>query len=471
MSHGVLIIEDEPILAKKMAKYLTLNDFDVRTADNGQDGLAAMVEFFPDAVILDFNLPGSLNGLDIIKRIKSSDSSIKIIMITGQGDVRLAVDAMKAGAYDYLSKPVLLSEVKLLLKKAIGQNRTEGQLSYFQEKDATRSGLEQIIGNSSVIRLLKSKIRRIIEATSHLSTGSPPSILVCGETGTGKELVARALHFSGMRAEQPFIELNLAATPYHLLESELFGYEKGAFTDARERKLGLVEAANGGTLFLDEIGELDLASQVKLLKLLEDRSIRRLGSVRDYSVDIQVITATNRDLENLVAEGKFRQDLYYRLNTLTLETPLLCEREDDILLLAHYFIDLFGHKYTKHGLSLSRDAKTAIARYHWPGNIRELRNLMEQATLHCDGLEIQKHHIAIPDVSRNQTNIIKSFPESESSCGSSVSEDKLADTEKDLITNALREVNGNISETARRLGITRDRLRYRIKKYQLTAKF
>ena len=482
MSYGVLIIEDELILAKKVAKYLTLKNFDVQVAHNGQDGLDQMAEFFPEAIILDYNLPGNLNGLQVLEKIKAFDSAIKVILMTGQGNVRLAVDAIKAGAYDYLSKPVVLSELKLLLEKAMMQNQSESQLSYFHEKEATRSGIDQIIGNSASIRQLKSKIRRIIEATAGLQSDSPPAILVFGETGTGKELVARALHFSGVRADKPFIELNLSAIPSHLLESELFGFEKGAFTDARERKLGLVEAANGGTLFLDEIGELDLTAQVKLLKLLEDRSVRRLGSIRDYSVDIQVITATNRSLEDMVMDGGFRQDLFYRLNTLSIEVPSLRERDNDTLVLANHFITLFSRKYNKPEVTLDDKARELIAGYPWPGNIRELRNVMEQTLLHCQGSVISPEQLSIIQLRKSSSSTsrvsqVSSATENFSSAPNvapplvqnAQPEDRLADAERDLIIQTMKEVNNNISETARRLGITRDRLRYRLKKYNYNA--
>ena len=473
MSYGVLIIEDEQILARKIAKYLTLKDFDVRVVDNGRDGLKEMATFFPEAIILDYNLPGDLNGLEVLEEIKSFDAAIKVILMTGQGNVRLAVDAIKAGAYDYLSKPVVLSELKLLLEKAMMQHHSEGQLSYFHDKEATRSGIDQIIGNSSAVRQLKQKIRRIIDATSSIQSDSSPAILVHGETGTGKELVAEALHFSGMRADKPFIELNLSAIPAHLLESELFGFEKGAFTDARQRKLGLVEAANGGTLFLDEIGELDLTAQVKLLKLLEDRSVRRLGSIRDYAVDIQVITATNRSLEDMVTRGDFRQDLFYRLNTLNIEVPPLRDREGDALLLANHFVELFSRKYNKPAVKLDAQASALIEAYHWPGNIRELRNIIEQALLHCEGSQIRETHLSIPRT-HYQPDTIKTPSAARPQIAStsipasnlSSVEEHLADTERDMIEQTMKEVNGNISEAARRLGITRDRLRYRLKKYR-----
>ena len=474
MSCGVLIIEDEQILAKKIAKYLSMKTFDVRVSHNGSDGLEEMRHFFPEAVLLDYNLPGGLNGLQVLEQIIQFDKSIKVIMMTGQGNERLAVDAMKAGAWDYLGKPVVLSELNLLLDKALRQSQHDGQLAYYQQREATRSGLDQIIGMSPAVIDLKERIQRIINATSGLQDDSPPSILITGDTGTGKELVARALHFGGARSERPFIELNLAAIPTHLLESELFGYEKGAFTDARERKPGLVEAANGGTLFLDEIGELDLTAQVKLLKLLEDRSVRRIGSLRDYAVDIQVITATNRSLEQLVQQGSFRQDLFYRLNTLRIGVPPLRERLGDSVLLANHFLRVFSSKYNKSELSLSAESASLIATYAWPGNVRELRNMMEQSVLHSDGTQVMPEMLPFPTVAtaypsdKPEDMPLNSIPAQPIQPASSLDErpdDRLADAERLLIEQTLNAVNGNISETARRLGITRDRLRYRLKKY------
>jgi DNA-binding NtrC family response regulator len=464
MSYGVLIIEDEAVLAKKIAKYLTQRGFETRVVDNGPAGLETLGSFLPDAVLLDFNLPGGLNGLEVLERIRQHDSSIKVIMVTGQGHVRLAVDAMKAGAYDYLSKPVILSELKLLLDRAIGQNRQEGQLSYYHEKQATRSDIEQIIGECEAIRQMRAQIARIIDAGRRLTEGAPPPVLITGETGTGKELVARALHFGGPRGKQPFIELNAATLPSHLVESEIFGYERGAFTDARERKLGLVEAADGGTLFLDEIGELDLAVQAKLLKMLEDRKVRRLGSVRDHSVDIQILTATNRSLPDMAAQGRFREDLLFRLNTLTLQVPPLRERNGDILLLARHFAQQFGQKYDKAALRISDEAAAAIMQYAWPGNVRELRNKMEQAVLLCDREEIASTHLGFQvESAPTATTATNPTGPATSQAGAST----LAAMEREIIERMLTEVDGNVSKAARRLGISRDQLRYRIDKYDL----
>lgn len=467
MGYAVMIVEDEAVLAKKIAKYLGQRGFEVSITGDGRAALDQLPVFLPDAVILDFNLPGGLDGLEVLRQIQAFDPSIRVIMVTGYGNVRLAVDAMKAGAYDYLSKPVVLSELKLLLDRAIEQERTEGQLTYFQDRQAIRGGLEDLIGGSPAITQLKAEITRLIEAAYQLRDGVPPAILITGETGSGKELVARALHYGGPRRDQPFVELNVATVPASLVESELFGYERGAFTDARGRKLGLVEAASGGTLFLDEIGELDLASQAKLLKLLEDRTIRRLGSVRDHIVDIQVLTATNRALEQMVTENRFREDLYYRLNTITIQVPPLRARGGDTLLLAEHFLNLFAHKYNRRPAVLTADARRRLLAYSWPGNIRQLRNAMEQAAMHSSGGEISAGQLPLPASSTVETT---RHPVDRQQDPGDAAPATLGEIERDVIERTLREVGGNVSKAARRLGITRDRLRYRIEKYGLEIK-
>ncbi len=481
MSYGVLIIEDEVILAKKMAKYLTQNGYETRVAGNGKDGLNMLETFQPDAVLLDFNLPGGLNGLEILTRIRSIDTSIRVILITGQGNIQLAVDAMKAGAYDFLSKPVMLSGLKILLERAIGQNQKENLLSYYHGKQAALIDIEQIIGKCAAIHQIRTQIKQITDAARRITEGTPPPVLITGETGTGKELVARALHFGGPRGKAPFIELNLATIPSEIVESELFGYERGAFTDARERKLGLVESANGGTLFLDEIGELPLVVQAKLLKFTEDFVVRRLGSVRSHKVDIQILSATNRPLQNLVEDGKFRADLLFRLNGLSLEVPPLRERGGDIVILARHFTRLFGRKYDKTCLSLAESVGPEILHYHWPGNVRELRSKIEQAVLLCDGQEISTEHLSIPKyVATTNGFSSPSSARPKRRADDSVSVGALQrandatppatlqEAERDLVQSALREVGGNVSKAARRLGISRDQMRYRIEKYALT---
>lgn len=484
MSCAVLIIEDHVVLAKTIAKYLTKGGFEVRVAGNGQDGLSILKTFLPDVILLDFNLPGGMNGLGVMEHVIQHDPSIKIIMFTGEGNVQIAVDAMKAGAYDYLTKPIVLSELKLLLDRAVGLDRKENQLSYYNAKQANRGNIEQIIGKSRAIQEVKDQIAQVISAGNQLTKGTIPGVLITGETGTGKELVARALHFGGSRSNEPFIELNVATLPAHLVETELFGFEKGAFTGAHKRKLGLVEAANGGTLFLDEIGDLDLAMQAKILKLLEDHNVRRLGGVRSYNIDVQIISATNRSLKEMVGDNTFREDLFFRLNALTLHIPPLRERNQDILILAHHFLTFFGRKYNKSNLIFAAKAESTIMNYHWPGNVRQLKNVMEQAVMLCDGQKILMKHLAIPEDSGDQMDSPDpSFSRSEQHVSNAQSykttqsihdaaqENTLEEMERALVERTLQEVDGNVSKGARRLGITRDQLRYRIKKYGLTPQY
>ncbi|HHW78832.1 MAG TPA: sigma-54-dependent Fis family transcriptional regulator, partial [Xanthomonadaceae bacterium] len=394
MSNAILIIDDEATLAKNIKIYLSRHGYEARVATSGEEGLAQLDSFKPDVVLLDYQMQG-LDGLEVLRRIRVEAAHIKVIMLTGHGGVQVAVEAMKAGAYDYLTKPVVLGELKLLLDKAVGQERLEGALTYYQNRQAERSGLRKLLGESPSMLALRHKIHQFMEAEQRLVDGEPPAVLVTGETGTGKELVARAFHFEGPRREKPFVEINCAAIPAQLLEAELFGFERGAFTDARERKLGLVEMANGGTLFLDEIGEMELPLQAKLLKLLEDKTVRRLGSLRDQKVDIRIVAATNQALEERVRQGQFRSDLFFRLRIIHIELPPLRERDEDIILLARAFLDSHGRRYGKSGLRFTPAAEQALRHYSWPGNVRELRNSIEHAVLLTETTLIEPQHLAL----------------------------------------------------------------------------
>jgi transcriptional regulator with GAF, ATPase, and Fis domain len=316
------------------------------------------------------------------------------------------------------------------------------------------------------MRRLKGTLEQVLEAGRRLADAGMPAALITGETGTGKELVARALHFGGARAGKPFIELNCASIPSQLLESELFGYERGAFTDARGRKAGLVEAAHGGTLFLDEIGDIELGLQGKLLKLLEEKSLRRLGSLRELRVDVRVIAATNQPLEKLVREGKFRSDLFFRLRGMQLALPPLRERGDDVLLLSRHFLQLSAARYGKKGLRFSAPAEAALLGYGWPGNVRELRNVIEEAVLLAQDELIVPHQLSFC-ASLGATNAAAPAP--------AVSADipdsgiNLEEVERGLVVQALQKTGWNVTRAARLLGLTRDTLRYRMEKFGLTA--
>jgi DNA-binding NtrC family response regulator len=467
MSAAVLIIEDEATLAKNVATYLKRNGYDTCVAASGEEGLSKIETFRPEVVLLDYALPG-INGIDVLKRIKAVEPNIPVIVVTGQGSELVAVEAMKAGACDYLIKPVVLSELALRLEKLTGLGKLEEELTYYRRKIAEEGHLDQLIGRSQPMIALKDAIGRLIAAEAGLADAELPAVLITGETGTGKEVVARALHYDGPRKNAPFVELNCSTIPGDLLEAELFGYERGAFTDAKQRKLGLIEAAGGGTLFLDEIGDLDVRLQVKLLKLLEDKTLRRLGSVREQRANVRIVAATNRDLEQAVRDGQFRADLLFRLRIVHFELPPLRARGTDITLLARHFLDQQARRYRKGTLAFTLAAEAAMLRYAWPGNVRELRNVLEQAVIMASGLQIDAadlrltSSLASPMVAPAAS---ATTPQVEASADVRVP--NLASAERDLLVRALAQSDGNVSQAARLLGVTRDTLRYRIEKHGL----
>lgn len=459
MGYAVLIIEDEAVLAKNIRLYLERFGYDARTAESAEEGLQLLENFRPDMVLLDYQLPGR-NGLEFLAELQGREPGIQVVMLTGQASVDMAVEAMKLGAADFLIKPVVLGKLKLVIEKALGAERAEKTLSYYRERESRQSGIARLMGDSPPMRQLKARLQRLLEAEAALGGDEPPAVLITGETGTGKELAARALHYDGARRAGPFIEINCGSIPAQLLEAELFGYERGAFTDARERKIGLVEAADGGTLFLDEIGDMDLALQVKLLKLLEEKTVRRLGSVHDRKVDIRIVAATHQPLEQLVREGRFRADLFFRLRIVELNLPPLRARGDDILLLARHFLALQSRRYRKPELRFSPDAEQALLRYAWPGNIRELRNVAEQCVLLASGPQIEAAQLPFCAVLASPP---RTAPVDAGATG-------LEAAERELLLQALETSGWNITRAARRLQVSRDTLRYRIQKYGLVRK-
>jgi DNA-binding NtrC family response regulator len=463
MPYAVLVVEDEATLAKNVALFLQRHGHDVKTTASAEEALSELETFKPDAVVLDFNLPG-MNGVELLGKIRAIDPRIIIIMATGHGSEQVAVDAMKAGAHDYLMKPVSLGKLKLILDKAIGEERKEGELRYYRQREASDSGLAKLVGGSSAVRALKDTIRQLIAAEAGLADSALPAVLIVGETGTGKELVARALHFEGARKRAPFVEVNCSSIPGQLLEAELFGYERGAFTDAKERKLGLIEAAEGGTLFLDEIGEMDLTLQAKLLRFLENKIVRRLGSVRDQQADVRIVAATNRNLEQLVREGKFRSDLFFRLRIIQIELPPLRARNGDVILLAEHFLRQQGARYGKPNLRFGEDALQRLQAHTWPGNVRELRNAVEQCVI------LARSEVISADQLRLSESIDPAQASSTSAerLGTTLPEGmRLDEVEREVLRNALEQTSWNVSKAARLLGVSRDTLRYRIEKYQL----
>jgi two-component system response regulator AtoC len=451
----VLIIEDEATLAKNMSAYLARYGFECAIAGSAEEGMAELERCKPDLVLLDFHLPG-MDGMSALSSMRAILPGLPVIMITGHGTVELAVDAMKAGAYDFLTKPVSLAKLRLLVERALEDHRREQTLTYYRQRDARQGGMQGLLGDSDAMLKLRTRIGQLIDAEHSLRDADAPAVLITGETGTGKELAARALHFGGVRAAQPFVEINCAAIPAQLLESELFGHERGAFTDAHERKIGLVETASGGTLFLDEIGDLDLGLQAKLLKLLEEKTVRRLGNLRDQRVDVRIVAATHQPLEARVREGRFRADLFYRLRIVELPMPALRDRGDDILLLARHFLAVHAARYGRQTLKLDDAACRRMQAHAWPGNVRELRNLMEQAVLLCPGPQLDVAQLNLPAY-------VSLEPRSRSESAT------LEDVERTMLMDALLQTGWNVTQSARLLGISRDTLRYRIEKHRLQA--
>jgi DNA-binding NtrC family response regulator len=457
MSRVILIVEDETTLARNMAAYLERHGYEAHTAGSAEEGLARLDELRPDLVLLDHNLPG-LSGLEALGRIRQAGLGTQVVMLTGHGSTELAVEAMKAGAADFLSKPVALGELRLVLERVGRQERLSSTVDYYQRREAEGSGLDRLIGESAPMRALKERLRRLQQSEAGLDDAAPPTVLITGETGTGKELVARALHYGGPRRAQPFVEINCGALPAALIEAELFGYERGAFTDARQRKAGLLETAERGTVFLDEIGEAEPATQVKLLKLLEEKRVRRLGGVRELAIDTRILSATNQPLEQRVREGRFRADLYYRLRIVEIAVPPLRERGEDILLLARRFLELHAARYRKGGLRLAPDAEAALAAHAWPGNVRELRNAIAQAVLGAE----------LPWVRAADLRLAGAAPAAPGAGPVDDAQDlNLERVERRLIETAMTRTGDNVTAAARLLGVSRDTLRYRLERLGL----
>ena len=447
----VLIVDDEQSLARSAKAFLADHGYEAEVAGTGEQALELLAALQPDVVFADVRLPG-MSGLDLLKRIRAFDPVIPVIMLTAYGSIAGAVEAVKLGAFDYVKKPVDLEELKLLADRARETRLLKEELSYYRRRATTDVGFEGLVGESRAVQAVLERARQIA------ALDETPPVLLTGETGTGKGLLAHAIHAAGPRAAKPFIEVNCTALPTTLMEAELFGHERGAFTDAKESKPGLVEAAEGGFLFLDEIGDVDLAVQGKLLRAIEERAVRRVGSVRERKVDIRIMAATNRDLERAVGEERFRKDLYFRLAVIVLEVPPLRERGEDVLLLTAHFLHAFNAKYGKVVRDLSVAARDLLLSYPWPGNVRELSHVIERAVLWSRGATLDVEHLSL------------TRPVAASDHGDAappVDTATLPQREKTIIEQALRDAGGNQTKAAQRLGISRDTLRYRLKKFGL----
>jgi DNA-binding NtrC family response regulator len=427
----------------------------VEEAENGKKGLKLFKADPADLVILDLKLPDT-DGLAVLKQLKSIDSEIPVVMMTAYGEVETAVEAVRGGAYDFLQKPFQLEKMKVAIKNALEQKMLRAELDGIRRKEQANYNIKNFLGKSKVMQDVFKTVKKIGE--SRAST-----ILIQGESGTGKELVARAIHGSGNGGHRPFLEINCAALPENLLESELFGHEKGAFTDAKFRKKGLFELAEGGTIFLDEIGEMGITLQSRLLRVIENKTFRRVGGVKDLRVNTRIISATNRDLKQAIKDNSFRADLYYRLQVIPIILPPLRERKEDIPLLANHFISLFNNEFKKNIKKISPAVTKLLQAYSWPGNVRELKNVIERAILlEAEDELLQEHlpseiaHGEEPADLLQDTEAFKDvYPMS------------IKDMEKVLIDRTLRETDGNKSKAARILGISRQTLREKTKQYSI----
>lgn len=450
---SVLIVDDEETHARAIGRFLGRRDYAPIVATSATEARAALGRARPDLVLLDLRL-GEEDGVAILREVRAVDASLPVIMMTAYGSVDSAVAAMKAGARDYVQKPIDLEELALLIERALDESRARARLAHLQESVVTQEGDGRLIGASIAMRPVHDFVARMASLGA-LRAGDYPSVLLLGETGTGKSLLARALHRSSPLASRPFMVLDCTSLPRELIEAELFGFERGAFTDARAPKPGLVEVAAGGTIFLDEIGELGADAQAKLLRVIEDRTVRRLGGLQDVAVDVRVIAATNRDPGAEVAAGRLRADLYYRLNVLTVTLPPLRERGDDVLLLARHFLVACARKYGRTPKTLAPDAIDCLLRDRWLGNVRELAHVVERATLMVDGDVVEARHIrpAAADVLQPASG--------------EPATPGLEAAERQLIRQALEDAHGNVSGAARRLGVSRELLRYRARKHGL----
>jgi DNA-binding NtrC family response regulator len=460
------VVDDDASAREGVAGLIRSAGLTAQTFASAEEFLAAPRPKTPSCLVLDVNLPG-LNGLDLQQKLAKANPQVPIIFLTGHGDIPMTVRALKAGAANFLTKPFddeeLLSAIRQCIKVASLERRAqtlERSLKSARSELHQRYDFTQILGGSPRLREALTRAAQVAPTES--------TVLVTGESGTGKELVAWAIHYASARADGPFVAVNCAALPDTLLESELFGHERGAFTGADRQKPGRFELAAGGTLFLDEVGDLSAAVQVKLLRVLQEREFQRIGGTATLKADVRLLTATNRDLAAEMAAGRFRSDLFYRLSVFNVHLPPLRERGEDALLLADHFIRDLGAKMGKGDLTLSRDAREILLHHPWPGNIRELQNAIERSLITCEGALITAAHLAIPAGAQP----VAAPPAAPPPAGSAVSvphSHSLEDLERATILDALRETHGNKAKAAARLGLSRFQLYHRLKRYGIAV--
>ncbi len=447
----VLIVDDEKLIRWSLEEELVELGYSVQTAENGSEGYSLFLRNHPHVVLLDNRLP-DMTGFDILSKIMEISPETIVIMMTGYGSIDDAVKAMKVGAYEYVSKPIEIDEIKILISRALESSRLTQRVSSQQEELNKKYSIQNMIGDSE-------KTKKTVEMILKIAASEAQMVLLEGESGVGKEVVAKAIHYESKRQNEPFVAINCSALPESLIESELFGYEKGAFTDAKRSKPGQLELANKGTLFLDEIGELNLQMQVKLLRVLETRSFKRVGGTREINIDVRIIAATNKNLMKEQEEGRFRQDLYYRLRVIDLVIPPLRDRIDDIPNLINHFINRFNVEFSKNFIGIEDEALSCCKKYSWPGNVRELKNMVERVLILESGSYINLD--ILPSEVKCETR------NDEDSQNITLPEQgiTLDEVESKLIMLALKRTNNNKTQAAELLGITRDTIRYKMSKH------
>jgi DNA-binding NtrC family response regulator len=446
---AILVVDDEDLIRWSLTTRLGEEGYRMLEAATAAEALERQQEGV-DLVLLDYRLPDG-DGLAVLQQVKQADPDTLVILLTGHSSVDTAVEAMKRGAYHYASKPFNLDEIVLLVEKALETTRLRREVRALRATQAQPYGIERIVGESEAMARVRSLLLKI--AASPSST-----VLLTGESGTGKDLAAKVVHYASARATKPFMNITCSALPEALLESELFGHERGAFTGADKQKRGLLESAEGGTVFLDEIGEMAPGLQAKLLRFLEEKSFKRVGGAVDVKVDVRVIAATNRKLEDEVGAGRFREDLFYRLNVLPIVLPALRERTSDIPALLNFYLDAFNTEFRKHVTGIAPEALKRLEAYRWPGNVRELRNAVERAMLLAEGSVLGVDQFPLPSAARAHLTERVELPKGGIN---------LEELERSLVVQALEQNGWNQTRAAALLGLNRDQIRYRIEKFKL----
>jgi DNA-binding NtrC family response regulator len=450
----ILIVDDEHLIRWSLEKDLQKAGYSTKQAASGEEALSIIEDDEPDIVLLDLRMPG-IDGFKVMEEVKKSALNPLFIMVTGAGDVKTAVRAVKEGAVDYICKPFEIEDVKLRIEMALETARMRRELTSLKDDLKAQFGFDNLIGEAPSMKDVFTTIQKV--SASKFST-----VLLQGESGTGKDLVARTIHAMSDRSQAIFLDVNCSAFPESLLESELFGYERGAFTGARGQKKGLFELADGGTVYLDEIGDMPPSLQGKLLKVIETKRFRRVGGTVEISVDVRIIAATNKDLKTEVEQGRFRNDLYYRLKVIPICLPPLRRRQEDIPKLAHFFIEKFNQEFKKSVNGITDEALALLTKYPWPGNIRELKNIIERILILETGERIEAGDLP-PEI----TQYVESDRKSPVTDEFPLNGLSLEEVEKELIRKALSLAAGNQTRAAELLGISRDTLRYRLQKFSL----